>query len=46
MNELIALDVDFHPGGPESLFCDTDFLRKIIRKDPAKGDECRDTEKK
>lgn len=30
---------------PESLFCDTEFLRKIIGKEPAKGDECRDTEK-
>jgi hypothetical protein len=30
---------------PESLFCDTEFLRKIVGKEPAKGDECKDTEK-
>ncbi len=27
---------------PESLFCDTDFLKKIIGKEPAKGTECKD----
>lgn len=27
---------------PESLFCDTEFLRKITGKEPLKGDECRD----
>jgi hypothetical protein len=27
---------------PESLFCDTKFLKKIIGKEPLKGDECRD----
>ncbi len=29
---------------PDSLFCDTKFLRKILRKEPTKGDECRDHE--
>ncbi len=29
---------------PESLFCDTKFLRKIIGKEPTKGDGCRDTD--
>lgn len=29
---------------PESLFCDTEFLTKIIGKEPTKGDECKDTD--
>jgi hypothetical protein len=27
---------------PESLFCDTKFLKRIIGKEPLKGDECKD----
>ncbi len=27
---------------PESLFCDTEFLKKILGKEPAKGTECKD----
>jgi hypothetical protein len=27
---------------PESLFCDTEFLKKIIGKEPAKGKECKE----
>ncbi len=29
---------------PESLFCDTEFLRKITGKEPTKGDECKDSD--
>ncbi len=27
---------------PESLFCDTEFLKKLIKKTPKKGIECKD----
>lgn len=27
---------------PESLFCDTQFLEKIIGKEPLKGNQCKD----
>lgn len=27
---------------PESLFCDTKFLREFLGKEPAKGKECKD----
>lgn len=27
---------------PESLFCDTEFLRKFLGKEPRKGKECKD----
>lgn len=30
---------------PESLFCDTKFLKKIIGKEPRKGDECKDNQR-
>jgi len=28
------------------MFCDTEFLRKIVGKEPAKGDDSKDAEKK
>lgn len=30
---------------PESLFCDTEFLKKFLGKEPLKGEECREKEK-
>jgi len=27
---------------PESLFCDTKFLKELCGKEPEKGDECRE----
>ena len=30
---------------PESLFCDTEFLRKFLGKEPRKGKECKDRKK-